>query len=286
MDTLSINTTPNQDGTFSARWKWRQHGARQPGKGGVICVSFKNNGWTDDKVILAELSAIHHLLEAEKVHGPGRLGNGIKIQTSFGAIRKALLKGALKEDGYGDTDKSHVALFAKFLATKYFEAEIEVLRSDKWRDEEPKQRLDCELVVTGVPIVTLESIVGPLVVSRHAMNRVVGRCICREELRNQGKSENDLKHLPDYKWSSAWKYLEKALPNTVRGKAAESEHRRVLRKYGKRPIYLWHQDSGLIYIVVREPHGLELVTAIPDQYWVAANMPTQAGQRLERRVAT
>jgi len=285
MDKLSLNTTPNPDGTFTTRWKWRQQDARQPGKGGVVRVSLPNNGWVQDKPILAELAALHHLLEVEQVHGRGRLGNNIRIQTTFGAIRKALLKGALKENGRGDTDKTHVALFSKFLATKYFEAEIEVLRHDKWRDEEPKLRLDRDLVVTGVPTVTVGSIVGPLVVSRHALNRVVGRCICRDELRAQGKTEDDLKHLPDHKWTSAWKHLERVLPNTVRGYVVESEHRRVLRKYGKNPIYLWHQDSGLIYVIVREPYGLELVTVIRDKYWVARNMPRQIGQHLKYGVA-
>lgn len=285
MDDLSLNTTPNPDGTFTTRWKWRQQHARQPGKGGVVRVSLPNNGWAQDKPILAELAALHPLLEVEQVHGQGRLGNNIRIQTTFGAIRKALLKGALKENGRGDTDKTHVALFSKFLATKYFEAEIEVLRPDKWRDEEPKLRLDFDLVVTGVPTVTVDSIVGPLVVSRHALNRVVGRCICRAELRAQGKTENDLKHLPDRRWTSAWEHLERVLPNTVRGCVVESEHRRVLRKYGKNPVYLWHQDSGLVYVIVRESYGLELVTAIDDEYWVARNIPTQSGQHLKYGVA-
>lgn len=43
MDELSLNTTPNPDGTFTTRWKWRQQHARQPGKGGVVrvdCATF------------------------------------------------------------------------------------------------------------------------------------------------------------------------------------------------------------------------------------------------------
>lgn len=124
MDTLAVNTISLNDGTFTIRWKWRRQQARQPSKGGVVRVSLPNNGWAQDKPILAELAAIHRLLEVERVHGEGRLGNNIRIQTTFGAIRKALLKGALKENGRGDTDKTHVALFSKFLATKYFEAEI------------------------------------------------------------------------------------------------------------------------------------------------------------------
>jgi hypothetical protein len=281
MDELSLNTTPNPDGTFTTRWKWRQQFARQPGKGGIVRVSLANNGWTEDQPILAELAAIHWLLEGEQVHGRGRLGTNIRIQTTFGAIRKALLKGALKENGRGDTNKTHVALFSKFLATKYFEASVDVLRHDKWRDEEPKVRLDHDLVVTGVPTVTIDSIVGPLVVSRHALNRVVGRRICRAELRAQRKAEDDLKHLPDRKWTSAWEHLERVLPKAVQGRVVEAEHRRVLRKYGKSPIYLWHQDSGLVYVAVREPYGLELVTAIHDKYWVARNIPKQIGQHLK-----
>jgi len=269
MDELSLNTTYNPDGTFTTHWKWRQELARQPGKGGVVRVSLQNSNWTQDRPILAELAAIHLLLDVEQVHGRRRLGNHIRIQTTFGAIRKALLKGALKENGCGETSKTHVALFSKFLVTKYFETEIGVLRHDKWCDEEPKLRLDFDLVVTKVPTVTVNSIVGPLVVSRHALNRVVGRCICRAELQAQGKSENDLKHLPNHKWSSAWKHLERVLPNTIQGRVTESEHSRALRKYGKSPIYLWHRDSGLVYVIVSESYGLELVTAIYDKYWVA-----------------
>ncbi|MGB9619648.1 MAG: hypothetical protein ACPL7K_04470, partial [Armatimonadota bacterium] len=58
MDTLSVTTAQNDDGTFMTHLKWRQQQARQPNKGGIVRVSFPNNGWAQDKPILAELAAV------------------------------------------------------------------------------------------------------------------------------------------------------------------------------------------------------------------------------------
>jgi hypothetical protein len=277
MDVLSLNTVEKEADFFSIRWKWRQGEAKQPGKGGTIQLRLARH-FLQDRPILAELAALYHLLETYKIHGERRLGNGLIIQVSFGAIRKAVLKGSLKQSGRGDTDKTHVAAFAKFLATKYFEAEVEVLK--KWQEETPKVQMDFDLVVSQIPLARVASPIGPVVVSRHALNRIVGRCISREELKAQGKNENDLKDLPNCRWSAAWRYLERALVDSELGKVVASEHKRVLRKYGKNPFYLYHRGSNLVHVVVRESYGLELVTAIHGRYWAAKNIPTQVGQKI------
>lgn len=279
MDTLSLNTTPNPEGTFTTRWCWRQESAKQPSKGGTIAVTLSDR-WQCDRQILAELSAIFHLLETLAVHGQNRLGSNLRIEVSFGAIKKALAKGAIKTKDRGDTDKEDVAMFAKFLATKYFEAQIKTARSNKWRDLEPKQRIETALDVSNVPTVYIESQAGPVVVSRHALNRLVGRKMYRDGLVLPDKEGEELLDVPDCKWSAAWVHLCRVLPTAIQGKVSEREHKRVLKVYQKTPLYLWHQDSGMVYVLVREKYGLEVATTMHDKYWIARNIPTQRGQQL------
>lgn len=279
MDTLSLNTTSNPEGTFTTRWFWQQKSAKQPSKGGAITVTLSDR-WRRDRQILAELSAIFHLLETLAVHGQNRLGSNLRIEVSFGAIKKALAKGAIKTTDRGDTDKATVAMFARFLATKYFEADVKTLRSDKWRDIEPKQYSQDALEANSVPNVCIDSSIGPLMVSRHALNRLVGRKMYKDGRMLPDKEGEELLDVPDHKWSAAWAHLCRILPTAIQGQVSEREHKRVLRKYGKNPIYLWHQDSSMVYVVVREPYGMEIATSIHDKYWIARNIPTQHGQQL------
>lgn len=71
MDTLSVTTSEKPDGAFLSRWKWRQEGAKQP-KAGEIVVHL-DEAYKDDRIIIAELGALHHLLEERQIHGQNRL---------------------------------------------------------------------------------------------------------------------------------------------------------------------------------------------------------------------
>lgn len=278
-DTLSVQTRSG-DGYYETAWRIWYNEGRQPTRGGVVRTRLAER-WLDDRPALAELAALHHLLESAKVRDPGRCGAALIVRCSFGAIRKALAKGALKRDGRGDTDKSHVALFARFLATKYFQAGVEVDKDADWMSVEPKHGLEAhEITADWPPWPSIQTPIGEVGVTRHALNRVVARQTSRNEVVTQGLDEDDLRPLPDARWTTAWKYLQRVLPVCGPGRVSPEEHRRVIRKYGKDPKYLWHKDTCMVFVVVREPHGLELVTAMSDRYWSGRVEYRQRGQSI------
>lgn len=281
MDTLSLNTTPNPDGTFTTRWKWRQGGAKQP-LAGEIAVRL-DESYRDDRVIIAELGAIHYLLENRHIHGENRLGAGIKIEVSFGAIRKALLKGALKKSDKGDTEKKHVAGCASFLATKYFEADVAVWR--KWRDEEPKtfERAEIAIGESFPRAAQYCALLGDkVIITRHAMRRQIARIDTRNPDKPKPVSEDDLSNIPDRWWGAAWRWfgsIFKEGSNLRRVRLLPRWHAYYARKYGQSQ-YLWHPDSQAIVIVANDHGSLVASTVIHDKYAAIERDPVQIGQKL------
>ncbi len=285
MDKLSFSTTTNPDGTFNTRWQWWQNinfphqEPWLPKSGGVITLSLAAK-WTEDRPILAEVCAIHHLLCNESIHGTKRLGVNMEIEVSFGAIRKALLKGSLKKTNKGETDKQHVALFTKFLATKYFEANINVLRQDKWIDVVAMKATNYSLSIDDIPAVFINTIAGNVSVSRHALNRVVERRMANEIMHDS----DDLMSVPDIKWTRAWKFLELVLPASTQVSIPNKEQQRISKRYGQGTVALWHQSSQCVFILKREPYGLEMVTMTNDNEYnkitAGHKLPRQVGQRL------
>jgi hypothetical protein len=208
MDTLSVNTAEGPGNSFTTKWKWRQHGAKQPLAGEIVV--HLHDVYKDDRRIIAELGAIHHLLEERHIHGSNRLGDGIKIEVSAGAIRKALLKGSLKKSDQGDTEKKHVAGCATFLATKYFEAEVKVWKN--WKDEEPKSFEFSEITIPeNFPRAGIRChLLGEdVLITRHAMRRYIGRLDLGNPSKPKIPDENDLSHVPDKWWGTAWRWFNK-----------------------------------------------------------------------------
>lgn len=282
MDTLSVTTAEGVDGAFMTRWQWRQSGAKQPLAGEIVVRL--DESYRYDRAIIAELAAIHYLLEERQVHGKNRLGNGIKIEVSFGAIRKALLNGALKKKDEGNTDKGHVAGCATFLATKYFEAEIVVGR--KWQDDEPKSFEQAEITVPASfprPKVHCHLLGEDVLITRHAMRRQIARI----DANNPGKpkllDENDLSIIPDKWWGIAWRWfgnIFKEGSSLRRVKLLPKWHAYYVRKYGPGSQYLWHPDSQGVVIVRRDHGNLVVATVIHDEYAAIERDPVQVGQHL------
>jgi len=292
MDTLSVTTADGTNGVFLIRWKWWQSGAKQP-VAGEIAVRL-DESYRHDRAIIAELGAIHYLLEERQIHGTNRLGAGIKIEVSFGAIRKALLKGSLKKKDEGDTDKGHVAGCATFLATKYFEAEIAVGR--KWNDDEPKSFERAEIAITAsFPRTQAHChLLGEgVLITRHAMRRQIARIDANNPSKPKPIDESDLSNVPDKWWGSAWRWFEKIFKegsSLRRARLLPKWHAKYVRKYGHGSQYLWHPDSQGIVIVTRDHDRLVARTVINDEYAAIERDPVQAGQRLishrERKAMT
>lgn len=279
MDKLSVRATPGLDGGFSVLWQWRQNAFRQPAKGGTITVTLDAKH-QEDRAILAEIAAIHYLLEVRQIHGANRLGTNLKIDVSSGAIKKAVAKGSIKKGGKGDTDKKHVADCAKFLATKYFEAHVD---TGKWRDTEPKMIEDHVIHMTDYPPVSIYmGILGRDVpISRHAMFRAVGRIMEKRT----GIEADDLTGVADARWSSAWAWFGKIFKegsNLKEGKVPPKEWSRLARVYKCKPIILHFPDDKAIPVVKETSNGPVVVTVLRDhEYNRMLEKPlVQAGQRL------
>ena len=240
-----------------------------------------DESYRHDRAIVAELAAIHYLLEERHVHGENRLGDGIKIEVSFGAIRKGLLKGALKKKDEGDTDKGHVAGCATFLATKYFEAEIVVGR--KWQDDEPKSFERAEITISASfprPRVHCHLLGEDVLITRHAMRRQIARIDANNPSKPKPLDENDLSIIPDKWWGSAWRWFEKIFKegaNTEFAKILPHKHARYVRKYGPGSRYLWHRDSGGIVVVAPDRGRMVARTVLNDKYALIEKGMVQVG---------
>ena len=259
MNTLSLKTTAQEDGTFLTQWKWRYGQARQPIVGSMSVVVDASHA--EDRSALAELRAIYYLLEEREIQGENRLGNNLTIEVSTGAIRKALLKGALKTTGIGKTQKEHVASAAGFLATKFFESVIEVGR---WKDEEPKSVEPMVHLAQGpvfmqprLPCLLLGADVG---VTRHAMHRYIARI----DQKRDKFTEDDLSDVADSRWSAAWKWFARVLGGENLKKATllpkVSQH--FLRKFGSQCEYLHFPDSETFIVVRKEGSALNIVSVM------------------------
>lgn len=285
MDKLSVSTKTNPDGTFSTRWQWWQNvnlpcvEPRIPKAGGTITAS-RGPRWTEDRAALVEVSAIHHLLCVEKVHGDNRLGVNMEIGVTFGAIRKALNKSSLKTTGQGETDKYQIAHFTKFLATKYFEARIVTEGESKWKDCGIEIPRNFAIDVHRVPGVEIWTAIGAVSITRHAINRVVERRMACDIDHAKG----DLTPIPDAKWTRAWKWLQRVLPDSMPVFLPDNVMRRITSKYGEGVKVLLNVGSQSVFIFKLAPHGWDMVTITDECHsnWVtvANKLPKLCGQRI------
>lgn len=259
MSIIAVNTEALEDGAFLTRWKWKTNPNSRPYVGTIrVTVDPEHD---QERLALAEIQALHHLLEVRKVQGDNRIGSGLRIYLSSAIVRKALLKGSLKTTGVGKSASPIVAAAATFLATKYFEVSFEVQR---WREEEEKAvefEVQTHMGAT-FPRVTLpcKLLDAPVVITRHAMNRWVARI--SENLDRY--AENDLTKLPDSRWAQAWRWYENVLMHKglVRASLLPKVAERFKTKYGPNCEYLEFWDASAVLIMVRRPEGMELVTVI------------------------
>lgn len=261
MDTLSLKTQLQEDGRYAVSWQWWQGKTQEP-HAGLVHVSV-DPSHDQDRALLAELRALYYLLEDRKIHGQNRLGNGIRIEVSAGAVRKALLKGSLKSTGVGKTQKPHVAAAVDFLATKYFEAEIEVGR---WREVECRSN-EQAIVEQGRaflrPLISCALLNMNVVVTRHAMARYVARI----DQKLDRHTEDDLSGVADSRWSAAWRWLEKILSNQNLqvAKLRPEARQRLAKRYGAGTQYLCFPDAQVVLIFQRDRNACVLATVMSSE---------------------
>lgn len=275
MGTLSVSAIESGE-VFLVRYKMIEQGAKMATISGKLTVSLGKR-FIQDRSILAELGALHHLLYVREVQGQRRLGNGLRIEVSAGAIKKALAKKSLKQVDSGKTEKEHVAQFCSFLATKYFEASIEVVHPGKWVDVPSKRQMDESITIDDYPDARISSILGDVVVRRHALNRFVERFTAASEI----AAGVHLVDVPDSRWTRAWKSLETILPQAERANVPPKETKRIADKYGQGVHVLHHPSSQTVFVVREGAYGMGLVTVLcGDEYCRLTELPTHAGQKL------
>lgn len=289
IDTLQIVTTANEDGSFCSWWQWSRDNSIGALKGGKITTRLDVKEQSD-REILAELAAVHYLLETRKINAHNSNKN-LLIKVSFGAIKNALAKSGIKKitqlkngDGVvankGKTDKSWVANWADFLATKYFETQIEVQKALTF--SMPENSEEYVPNVLGQPIVPIQaSIIGAdVIITRHAMHRCIGRLLSPRSLHE----EDDLSDEPDARWTKCWKWFEKAFSagsNLKRADLVDREWNRIVRTFECEPVMLSWEDRAVLVIVL-DRGQYKLVTVLRnDEYHVLLKKPpVQFGNKL------
>jgi hypothetical protein len=217
-----------------------------------------------DREILAELSAIHYLLEKRRLGADNSIGH-LKVRFSCGAIKKALAKGALKKGDIGKTDKASVASWADFLATKYFEAQFEI---SKWVEPELEQGEQYELTVYQKPTVPIfaKILEGDLLITRHSMYRLIGRILSP----HSRDCEDDISDVPDARWTVAWKRLEKIFTSDSHLKRAEivdAAWKHIVAKYKCEPIFLSDSANKAVFVVKMDRGLYTLLTVLRDDIY-------------------
>jgi hypothetical protein len=266
MNQISVSTQARSDGQFDVAY--RIHEAH-PLANGIVQV-FVAPHYTADRAIIAELAALRYLLCEAQVCGQQRTGQGLQVEVSFGAIRRAVLQGALKATDAGKTDKAHIVPHAHFLATRFFEASKAVVNAPVWAKGCMLKYRQHAIAVTSPQESILPTRIGEAVISRHALNRFVERFIARDVFNSGGgRFENlpDVEQIASKYWTRAWRSLEKLLnsPDTViRAIASSKFGERMKRKYGKQARFLHHPDSMAIFILIPEGRRLVLATVVRD----------------------
>lgn len=155
--------TKQIDGEFTVYWKT---GLRRAGELKVDLGEQYDKLPGQQKLIAAELYAIHHLLSVKEVMGSNRSGNGLQIRVSKRAIKKLQKQRSTQHSLYSLT---------RFLLTRYQEAQISVEKREDWLSYSFEEYSVDNATVREIDEVINVPNIGPVVVTRHALERFVER---------------------------------------------------------------------------------------------------------------
>ena len=155
--------TKQTDGEFTVYWNT---GLRRGGELKVDLGEQYDKLTEQQKAIAAELYAIHHLLSVKEVMGSNRSGNGLQIRVSKGAIKKLQKQRSTQHSLYSLT---------RFLLTRYQDAQISVEKQDDWLSHSFEEYSVDNATVRDIDEVINVPKIGPVVVTRHALERFVER---------------------------------------------------------------------------------------------------------------
>ena len=239
MNILKTHTvTTAQENTYMVYWT---NSTQRLGGALKVHVTAK----IEDKHIAAELAAMQHLLEVKGVLGNALIGNaGTELIVSLGAIRK------LRRT---QSDKGHLASYAKFLTTRFAACPLAVNKDDRWFAGFDLSTAE-DLLVTGPMRETLQiNGIGEVEVTQHVLARFADRFLSATA--------------PEKAAQAAWQKLKKiAADNSVREVVRNSlwnpvKYMRDGRQEGR---YFLNAKRNLVLVVTNNPReGQRLVTTYP-----------------------
>ena len=223
--------TKQIDGEFTVYWKT---GLRRGGELKVDLGEQYDKLTEQQKPIAAELYAIHHLLSVKEVMGSNRSGNGLQIRVSKGDIKKLQKQRSTQHSLYSLT---------RFLLTRYQEAQISVEKREDWLSYSFEEYSVDNATVREIDEVINVPNIGPVVVTRHALERFVERL-------SGG--------VPKHPWKALCAKLcstelaKSLLPECIASKKA--------KKYFVQAEFWCHGSSGMHFVMVPSAKALTLVT--------------------------
>ncbi|MGO3450556.1 MAG: hypothetical protein ACTIM4_04605 [Marinomonas sp.] len=223
--------TKQIDGEFTVYWKT---GLRRGGELKVDLGEQYDKLPEQQKPIAAELYAIHHLLSVKEVMGSNRSGNGLQIRVSKGAIKKLQKQRSTQHSLYSLT---------RFLLTRYQEAQISVEKRDDWLSYPFEEYSGDNVTVRDIDELINVPNIGPVVVTRHALERFVERL-------SDGVPKHPWKALCTKLLCSALTKAE--LPESVATKKA--------KKYAQEAEFWQHVESKMYFVMITGDSMKTLVT--------------------------
>lgn len=230
MNILKVLTKRESDNVYLVHWTNTTEGQR-----GTIRVTVP--GTMPDGNIIAELYALQYLLEIKEVIGNNSAGcETTLLFVSLGAIRKLTKK---------ESEKQHLADYAKFLTTRFKGCPIEVQKNEKWlsADSLPIIELDASNPIDETIHIYGE---GDVLLTSHVVERFAERI--------------GIENIAD-----AWRKLRKiAAETSVREIEKNNSHTRLKyaikgREEGR---YFLHPTQDLIFVVAKNGKGEPVLVTV------------------------
>lgn len=255
MYTLTLACKPIEELKFEIHFKIQQD-TKVVKKGQVnVHLNQPDKEPRDHDDAIAEAMAIFQILEKERMIpvAPREL----TIEFASSELKRVLAKDALKLTGRGSNDEGWLALYVRFLATKYFETNFKTARADKFYKNIPADMehitLNCEWMY---PNVYFRSKAGEVTVSSHALNRAVSRFVVKGPM-----SSEEIIALKDHHWWQAWGIIGKEIRHAKQIKLPHHLVDYLITKFGRGARYLYNDRSGIIFVVKPMPNkALILIT--------------------------
>ena len=231
--TLSVITKEeNEDGLYSVFWA-------TPNQTGVVPVRVEVD--TDDRLIMAEIWGLRHLLITKEVLGQDRTGEGLTLNVSRGAIKKLILR---------TSSKTELIKHAIWLRTRFSDADIRCPKKTINPDD-IRRRLS-DFGDAGEPLLTIREDSSPHDYIDTSIGQV--RISCHSVMRMQERL--DLKN-----HAASWRVIRRILRKN--GLETAMIPRSVLiqkrKQYDEDALYL-NSPSGWQMVFVPVEGGLVLTT--------------------------